>query len=78
MVLLVPDVTLTLLLVYTEHDHHLIATNADKLLDTTDTSSREFGEEDHSIDIIVFEELHIGAHLGDLQIWGKLVSDYSI
>lgn len=57
---------LTLLLVDTQNHDDLIATNTDELLDTSNTSSRQFGEEDHSVNIVVFQQLHICAHLGNL------------
>ncbi len=57
---------LTLLLVDTKNNHDLIASNSNKLLDTSDTSSGQFGKKDHAIDVIVFEEFDIGSHFGDL------------
>jgi hypothetical protein len=56
----------TFLLVHTQHNDNLVTPNADELLDTTDTTSREFGEQDHAIDVVVFEELHVRSHVGDL------------
>lgn len=58
---------LTFFLVDTKHDHNLVASDTDELLDTTNTSSRQFGEQDHSVDVVVFEELDVRAHFGDLQ-----------
>lgn len=57
---------LTFLLVNSEDNDDLIAPNSDELLDTSDTSSGQFGEEDHAIDVVVFEELHVGTHFRDL------------
>lgn len=59
----------TLLFVHTENHNDLIATNSDELLDTSDTSSRKFGQQDHAVDVVVLEKLDIGTHLGDLE-WG--------
>ena len=56
----------TLLLVHTEDNHDLVAPDADELLDTPDTTARELGEEDHAVDVVVLEELHVRTHLGDL------------
>lgn len=58
---------LTLLLVDTEHNNDLVASNTDELLDGTDTSPRKFGKQDHSVDVVVLEQLHVCAHFGDLQ-----------
>lgn len=56
----------TLLLVDTEYDDDLVAADSDKLLNTSDTSSRKLGKENHAVDIVVLEELDIRTHLGDL------------
>ena len=47
--------TCTLFLVYTEDDDDLIAAHTDELLDRSDTSPRELGQENHSLDSIVLE-----------------------
>ena len=57
---------LALLLVDTEHDDDLVATDTDELLDTTNTSARQFGEQDHAVDVVILEELNVCAHFGDL------------
>jgi hypothetical protein len=57
---------LALLLVDTEHNDDLVASNTDELLDGTDTSARKFGEQNHAVNVVVFKQLHVGAHLGDL------------
>lgn len=59
--------SLTLLLVDTEHNNNLVASNTDELLDRTDTSPRKFGKQDHSVDVVVLEQLHVCAHFGNLQ-----------
>lgn len=58
---------LALLLVNTKHNNDLVASNTDELLYTTDTSPREFGKQNHSVDVVVFKQLHVCAHFGDLQ-----------
>lgn len=58
----------TLLLVYSENHYYFIAANSNELLDTSDTTSRQFGEQDHAVDVVVFEEFDIGTHLCNLQI----------
>jgi hypothetical protein len=45
----------TLLLVHTQHDNDLVTTDTDKLLDRPDASSRELGEQDHTLDVVVLE-----------------------
>jgi len=57
----------TLLLVHSENNHNLISTDSDKFLNTSDTTSGKFGEQDHAIDVVVFKKLDIGAHFGDLE-----------
>jgi hypothetical protein len=56
----------TFLLVDTQHDDDLVATDADQLLDTSDTTPRKLGKQDHAIDVVVFEELDVGSHIGNL------------
>lgn len=46
------QIDITLVLVHTQHDHDFVAANTDKLLDRTDTSSRQFGEQDHAVDVV--------------------------
>ena len=62
-----PGGMLALLLVNTKHNNDLVASNTDELLYTTDTSPREFGKQNHSVDVVVFKQLHVCAHFGDLQ-----------
>lgn len=47
------DLMLTLLLVDTEHHDDLVATDPDELLDTSNTSSRKLGKQDHAVDVVV-------------------------
>jgi hypothetical protein len=56
----------TFLLVDTQHDDDFVATDTDQLLDTSDTTPRKFGKENHAIDVVVLEELDISSHVGDL------------
>lgn len=56
----------TLFFVHTKNDYHLVTSNSNKLLYTSDTTSRELREQDHAVDVIVLQQLDIGAHLGDL------------
>jgi hypothetical protein len=58
----------TLLLVYSENDHYFISPNSNELLNTSNTTSREFGKKDHAIDVIVFEQLDVCSHFCDLEI----------
>ena len=62
----------TLLLVHTQNNHDLVSPHADESLDTTDTSSRKLGEQDHAVDVVVLEELDVCAHLGDLEAAGSV------
>lgn len=57
---------LALLLVHTKHDDDLVTADTNKLLDTADTSARQFGEQNHAVDVVILEELNVCAHFGDL------------
>ena len=47
----------TLLLVDSKHDDDLIPAHTDELLDRSDTSPRELGEQNHSFDVVIFKLL---------------------
>jgi hypothetical protein len=49
------NVTLTLLLVHTEHDDNLIPPNANELLNRPDSSPRKLREQDHSFNVVILE-----------------------
>src|ERR1700761_8719314 len=57
---------LTLLLVDSEDNHHLVLADTDELLDRTDTTSGQFTEQDHALNVVVLEQLHVSTHLGNL------------
>lgn len=56
----------TFFLVHTQDYDNLVAADSDQLLNAANATSGEFRKEDHSIDIVVFEELDVGTHVGDL------------
>jgi len=45
----------TFFLVDTENNDDLVPADPDQFLDRPDAASGEFGEEDHALDVIVFE-----------------------
>ena len=45
----------TLLFVYPQHHNDFVSTNADELLYASYSTPREFAEEDHAIDVVVFQ-----------------------
>ena len=47
----------TLFLVHTEDDDDFIAADTDELLDRSDTSPRKLREQDHTLDVVIFELL---------------------
>lgn len=57
--------TLTLLFVYSDDDHALVAAYADELVDGADTSTRQLAQEDHALDVVVLQKADVGAHLSD-------------
>lgn len=67
------QIDITLLLVDTENDDDLVATDTDQLLDGANTSSGKLREQDHAVDVVVLEKLDVGAHIGDL-IWGSALT----
>jgi hypothetical protein len=60
------QIDVALLLVDTQHYHNLVAAHTNELLDGTDTSAGKFGEQNHAVDVVVLQQLDVGAHLGDL------------
>lgn len=67
-------IELTFLLVHTKNDHDFVSPDSDELLDTSDTSSRQLGEENHAINVVIFQQFDIGTHLCDLSIIHQLGS----
>lgn len=65
---------LTLLFVYSDDDHALVAAYADELVDGADTSTWQLAQEDHALDVVVLQKADVGAHLGD----GPHVHHYNI
>ena len=56
----------TLFFVDPENHDDLIPPYPDELLDRSDTSARQFAQKNHPINVVVFQQFHIGAHLGNL------------
>lgn len=67
------QIDIALLLVDTENDDDLVATDTDQLLDGTNASSGKLREQDHAVDVVVLEKLDVGAHVGNL-IWGSALT----
>ncbi len=59
--------SLTLLLVYPQNHDDLVTPDSDKFLDTSNTTSREFGEQDHAVDVVILQQLDIGSHFCNLR-----------
>ena len=64
--LIILVLVLTLLLVDSQNYHNFVAPNSDELLNTSDTTSREFGEQNHAINVVVLKKFDVCAHFGDL------------
>lgn len=60
------QIDITFLLVDTENDDDFVATDSNKLLDTSDAPSGKFRKQDHSVDVVVLEQLNVSTHIGDL------------
>lgn len=56
----------TLLLVDSQDNNDLIATDSDQLLNGSNTSSGKLGKQDHSVDVVVLQQLDVSSHLSDL------------
>jgi hypothetical protein len=46
------QIDVALVLVHTQHDDDFVAPDPDEFLDGADTSSRQFREQDHAIDVV--------------------------
>lgn len=51
------QINVTLLLVDSQHNDDLVSSDTDEFLNGSDTSSGQFAEQDHAVDVIVFEQL---------------------
>lgn len=60
------EIDVALLLVDTEDHDGLLAPDLDEAADAADSTTRELGEEDHALDIVVFEKRDVSAHVGDV------------
>lgn len=57
--------SLTLLFVYSDDHHALVAADADELVDGADAPAGQLAQQDHALDVVVLQEADVGAHLGD-------------
>ena len=57
---------LTLILVDPHDDDGLCLADPDEFVDGADAPPRQLREQDHALDVVVLEQTHVGAHLGDL------------
>lgn len=55
----------TFLLVDTNDHYRFCFTNTNEFVDRTNTSSRQFRQENHALNTVVFQEVDVGAHFGD-------------
>lgn len=60
------QINVALLLVHSQHDHDLVTPNTDELLDGSNTPSRQFREENHAVDVVIFQQFDVCAHFRDL------------
>lgn len=51
------QINVTLLLVDSQHNDDLVSSDTDEFLDGSDTSSGQFAEQDHAVDVVVLEQL---------------------
>ena len=48
-----------------DDNHRFCSSDTDELVDRTDTTSGQFGEKDHALNVVVFQQMDVGAHVGD-------------
>lgn len=60
------QVNVSLFLVHPQHHHDFVAADADELLNRTNAAARQFGEQNHAVNVVVFQQFDICAHFGDL------------
>ena len=63
------EINIALFFVNAEDDDDFIAADTDEFLDGSDAPPGELREEDHAVDVVVFEEFDVGAHFGNLRGW---------
>lgn len=49
----------TLFLVHAQDDDDLVPADSDQLLDRSDATTREFREQDHSLDVVILELINV-------------------
>ncbi|KAH3661671.1 hypothetical protein OGAPHI_006521 [Ogataea philodendri] len=60
------QVDVSLVLVDSQHDRDFVSSHSYKFLDGSNTSSGQFRQQNHTFNIVVFEQLDVGPHLSDL------------
>ena len=60
------QINVTLLFIHTKNHHRLDSPDLDQAAHTPDPTAGELGEEDHTFDVVVLEEGHVGSHVGDV------------
>ena len=55
----------TFIFVYPDDDDTFVPADSDEFVDGADTSPRQLAQQDHALDVVILEQVHVGAHLGD-------------
>mmetsp|Transcript_27428 Transcript_27428/g.46683 ORF Transcript_27428/g.46683 Transcript_27428/m.46683 type:complete len:213 (+) Transcript_27428:99-737(+) len=59
------QINVPLIAIDTKNHGHLIPSHTDKFVDGTDATTTQFRKKDETLDVVVFEEGHVGAHVGN-------------
>jgi len=60
------EVDVALLLVDADDHDDLVLADADELVDAADAAAAQLAQQDQALDVVVLEQLHVGAHLRDV------------
>ena len=60
------QIDVTFFFVHTKNDHDVVLADTDQLLDGPYTSTGQFAQQDHPLDVVVLQQFDVGTHLGDL------------
>ena len=53
------------LLVNPDHHNGLCSSDPDQFVDTPDSSPAQLGQQDHALDVVVLQQVDVGAHVRD-------------
>ena len=60
------QIDVALFLINTQYHHHFISIYANQLVDTSDPPPTQLTQQDHALDVVIFQQGHVGSHLRDV------------